>query len=83
MHDYTELAFAGEHDKVRAVLDPIRHALKSTRPGGKPQAHQNYWQELLGQVGGPVRAPMLQLTDEKRERTGTAFAVCGLHLLED
>jgi 4-hydroxy-tetrahydrodipicolinate synthase len=38
-----------------ASLQPVREALKRTRPGGKPQAHQKYWQELLGQVGGHVR----------------------------
>jgi len=81
MKEYTELAFAGEIDKARAVrdsLDPVRQALKSTRPGGKPQAHQKYWQELLGQAGGPVRPPLLQLTDEEKARTKAAFAACGL-----
>ena len=83
MHDYTQLAFAGEFAKARAVrdsLDPIRKALKSTRPGGKPQAHQKYWQELLGQAGGPVRAPLLQLTDAEKDATRVAFESCGLQL---
>ena len=83
MHDYTALAFAGEVDKARAIrdsLDPVRRALKETRPGGKPQAHQKYWQELLGQAGGPVRAPLLQLSDEEKQRTKTAFDTCGLSL---
>ena len=81
MHEYTELAMAGEVNKARAVrdsLEPVRHALKSTRPGGKPQAHQKYWQELLGQVGGPVRAPMLQLTEDEKTATRRAFETCGL-----
>lgn len=81
MHEYTELAFAGEVEKARAVrgsLDPVRKALRETRPGGKPQAHQKYWQELLGQVGGPVRRPLLQLTEEEKERTRAAFEACGL-----
>lgn len=83
MHDYTQLAFAGEFAKARAVrdsLDPVRKALKSTRPGGKPQAHQKYWQELLGQAGGPVRAPLLQLTDAEKDATRAAFETCGLRL---
>ncbi len=83
MHDYTELAFAGRIDearKLRDSLDPVRNALKSTRPGGKPQAHQKYWQELLGQAGGPVRAPLLQLMDEERAETKAAFETCGLKL---
>jgi 4-hydroxy-tetrahydrodipicolinate synthase len=81
MHDYTELAFAGEIDRARAVrdsLDPVRAALKGTRPGGKPQAHQKYWQELLGQAGGPVRPPLLQLSEAERAATKAAFEACGL-----
>ena len=81
MHEYTQLAFAGKLDearKVSASLDPVRQALKSTRPGGKPQAHQKYWQELLGQAGGPVRPPLLQLTEEDKAATRAAFESCGL-----
>jgi 4-hydroxy-tetrahydrodipicolinate synthase len=81
MRDYTDLAMAGNIAEARALrdsLEPVRHALKSTRPGGKPQAHQKYWQELLGQVGGPVRRPMLQLTEAERAATRAAFATCGL-----
>lgn len=81
MRAYTDLAMAGriaEARKIRDSLEPVRHALKSTRPGGKPQAHQKYWQELLGQVGGPVRRPMLQLTEAERAATRAAFATCGL-----
>lgn len=81
MHDYTQLAFNGEIEKARLVRDslaPVRAALMDTRPGGKPQAHQKYWQELLGQTGGPVRSPLLQLTDEEKEVTKCAFESCGL-----
>lgn len=83
MHEYTQLAFQGEREKARAVrdsLEPVRHALKSTRPGGKPQAHQKYWQELLGQAGGPVRFPLLQLTEAEKAATRAAFQECGLSL---
>ncbi|MGQ3027282.1 MAG: dihydrodipicolinate synthase family protein [Ferrovibrionaceae bacterium] len=81
MHDYTRLAFEGkveEARKIRDSLDPVRKALRSTRPGGKPQAHQKYWQELLGQVGGPVRRPMINLTEAEKAATRAAFAECGL-----
>jgi len=81
MREYTDLAFRGDHVAARAVrdsLEPVRRALKSTRPPGKPQAHQKYWQELLGQAGGPVRRPLLNLTEEERAATRAAFESCGL-----
>ncbi len=83
MFDYTQLAFQGrfsEARKVRDSLEPVRRAILDTKPGGKPQAHGKYWQELLGQVGGPVRAPLLQLSDEEKARTRVAFEACGLTL---
>jgi len=83
MFDYTELAFQGrfsEARKVRDSLEPVRRAILDTKPGGKPQAHGKYWQELLGQVGGNVRAPLLQLSDEEKARTRVAFESCGLKL---
>lgn len=83
MHDYTQLAFQGrfaEARQIRDSLDPVRRAILSTKPGGKPQAHGKYWQELLGQVGGAVRSPLLQLTEEEKARTREAFEACGLKL---
>ncbi|MFK8031309.1 MAG: dihydrodipicolinate synthase family protein [Gammaproteobacteria bacterium] len=83
MHEYTRLAFQGEFAKARIVkesLEPVRQALKNTRPADKPQAHQKYWQELLGQTGGPVRSPLLQLTEREKEATKAAFDACGLRL---
>jgi 4-hydroxy-tetrahydrodipicolinate synthase len=81
MHDYTQAAFAGRADEAREIsrsLDPVRDALMGTRPAEKPHAHQKYWQELLGQVGGRVRAPLLELTDEEKAITREAFEQCGL-----
>ncbi len=81
MRDYTDLAMAGQVERARAVrdsLEPVRAAMRRTRPGGKPQASQKYWQELLGQVGGPVRRPMLQLTEPERAAIRAAFEECGL-----
>ena len=83
MRAYTELAFAGKADEARRLrdsLDPVRHALKSTRPAEKPHAHQKYWQELLGQRGGHVRAPLLELTAAEKAATRAAFESCGLTL---
>ena len=86
MREYTDLAFAGRMDearKVRDSLEPVRRALKSTRPAGKPHAHQKFWQSLLGQVGGPPRLPMLPLTPEEEAQTQAAFEQCGLALSAD
>lgn len=83
MHDYTQAAFDGRLDDARAIsrsLEPVRAALKGTRPAEKPHAHQKYWQELLGQVGGRVRAPMLELTDEEKGVTREAFEQSGLQV---
>ena len=84
MRLYTDLALGGEAEQARRVrdsLNPVREALKRTRPGAKPHAHQKYWQELLGQVGGPVRPPMLELTDAEKQATRQAFESCGLEAM--
>jgi len=81
MHDYTQAALAGKADEARAIsasLEPVREALWGTRPAEKPHSHQKYWQELLGQVGGHVRFPLLELTDEEKSATRDAFEQCGL-----
>ena len=85
MHEYTQLAFAGkaaEARKVRDSLEPVRRALKETRPPGKAAAHQKYWQELLGQAGGAVRRPLLGLTEQEKAATRAAFDACGLKAKE-
>jgi 4-hydroxy-tetrahydrodipicolinate synthase len=83
MHEYTELAMRGEAAKARAVhagLEPVRRALKSSRPPGKAAAHQKYWQELLGQAGGAVRRPLLALSEAEKAATRAAFESCGLRV---
>ena len=83
MRDYTDAAFAGRADDARAIrdsLEPVRCALRDTRPAEKPHAHQKYWQELLGQRGGTVRPPLLELTNAEKVKTRAAFEACGLQL---
>lgn len=83
MLDYTSAAMEGRVDEARAIshsLDPVRDALRESRPPEKPHAHQKYWQELLGQVGGRVRTPLLELTDAERAATRSAFERCGLQV---
>ena len=58
---------------MKNSLQPIRDALKTTRPAGKAAAHQKYWQELLGQAGGRVRRPLLELTEAEKAATRAAF----------
>ena len=43
-------------------------------------AQQKYWADLLGQVGGPVRRPLLNLTAEEKEIVKLAFDECGLRV---
>lgn len=81
MREYTDLAFKGEHAKARAVrdsLEPVRDAIRRTQPPEKPHAFAKYWQELLGQAGGRVRHPMLELTETEKAKVREAFASCGL-----
>ena len=83
MHDYTQAAFAGDAAEARRIsesLNPVRDALKRTRPAEKPHAHQKYWQHLLGQVGGRVRPPLLELTGDEKAATREAFDQCGLRV---
>src|SRR5882757_659306 len=81
MRDYTDLALRGDVARAKAVrdsLDPVREAFRRSRPAEKFHAHSKYWQELLGQVGGAVRPPMLGLTAAQAEATRRAFESCGL-----
>ncbi|MEX0283781.1 MAG: dihydrodipicolinate synthase family protein [Paracoccaceae bacterium] len=83
MNEYTRLAFAGKADEARRVFDslnPVRDAMKRTKPAGKPTAFGKYWQELLGQTGGRVRAPMLELTDAEKTIIQAGFQECGLQI---
>ena len=83
IHDYTELAFAGDAAgarRVRDSLQPARAAFQASKPAGKPQAHSKVWQEMLGQVGGPVRRPLLPLTEAERRVVAEQFARSGLRL---
>ncbi len=81
MQEYTELAFQGRFEEARRVrdsLEPVRQALAASRMPGTPHAQQKYWQDLLGQVGGPVRRPLLQLAESERATIRHAFEQSGL-----
>jgi 4-hydroxy-tetrahydrodipicolinate synthase len=83
MREYTDLALRGEVARAKAVRDsltPVREAIRRTRPAEKFHSHSKYWQELLGQVGGAVRRPMLELSEAEKDATRRAFETCGLKL---
>ncbi len=83
MREYTDLAFKGEIARAKIVrdsLNPVREAFRRSRPLEKPPSHSKFWQELLGQVGGLTRPPMLALTEAEKEATRQEFAACGLKL---
>ena len=83
MNEYTQLAFADKADEARRVFDslnPVRDAMKRTKPAGKPTAFGKFWQELLGQRGGRVRAPMLELSEAEKMIIQKAFDECGLQV---
>jgi 4-hydroxy-tetrahydrodipicolinate synthase len=83
MREYTDLALRGEIARAKAVrdsLNPVREAIRRTRPAEKFHSHSKYWQELLGQAGGAVRRPMLELTEAEKDATRRAFEGCGLKL---
>ena len=83
MREYTDLAMRGEVARAKAVrdsLNPVREAIRRTRPPEKFHSHSKYWQELLGQAGGAVRRPMLELSDAEKDATRRALESCGLKL---
>ena len=83
MREYTALAMRGVVARAKAVrdsLNPVREAMRRTRPPEKFHSHSKYWQQLLGQAGGAVRRPMLELTEAEKDATRRAFEGCGLKL---
>lgn len=81
MADYSHAAWAGDAAAAKAISDslaPVRKAFKSSRPAEKPHSHSKYWQELLGQRGGHVRRPMLELTPQEKTAIARAFEASGL-----
>jgi 4-hydroxy-tetrahydrodipicolinate synthase len=83
MREYTDLAMRGEVGRAKVVrdsLNPVREAFRRTRPPEKFHSHSKYWQELLGQYGGAVRQPMLELTEAEKDAICRAFDGSGLKL---
>lgn len=74
LKQYTALALKGEFDKAAKIseqLDPLRKILNAIfwekyKKGVYSVAHFKYWLELMGLPGGPVRSPLLQITEEEK-----------------
>jgi 4-hydroxy-tetrahydrodipicolinate synthase len=87
MHEYSELGLAGRFDeakKVRDSFEPLRevHEKWMREPWLKhqliPIAYLKAWTEMLGMAAGPVRAPLLQITDAERATLRADLEGCGL-----
>ena len=85
MREYTRLALAGEITKAEAVaatLDPVR-AVAAKWLSGEPRlidtvASIKAWAGLVGMSGGPVRPPLVSLTDAERAELAEDLAAAGL-----
>ena len=72
--DYTKLALEGKWDEARKIFDdlqPVRDILTEVfftayAKGVYTIGMFKYWLELLGQPGGPVRAPLVNATEEEK-----------------
>ena len=81
MRDYTDLAFARRGGEGQGGARQPQSGARGVPPhaaGREAAGASKYWQELLGQAGGRVRPPMLELTDAEKEATRRAFETCGL-----
>lgn len=76
MRDYTELALQGRFAEAEAIsreLEPLRevHERWMRDPWVKDRiiaiAYLKAWSEMMGLAGGPVRPPLLQITDKERQ----------------
>lgn len=77
MREYAELGLAGRFDEAEAVsrkLQPLRSVAKywlserSHESGILPIAAIKAWSEMLGMAAGPVRTPLLQMSEHDRSK---------------
>lgn len=87
MQKYTELGLGGRFDEAAAVRDelaPVREAHERwmREPWLQhriiPIAYLKAWTEMLGLAAGPVRAPLLQITDDERRQLKADLERSGL-----
>ena len=87
INDYTRAALAGDMNTATAIcrsLNPLRVVLAKWIPGygnagaRLAVAEQKYWMELVGMVGGPVRAPCSEMTAEAKAEMRADLEATGL-----
>ncbi|MBT3351011.1 MAG: dihydrodipicolinate synthase family protein, partial [Nitrospinaceae bacterium] len=84
--EYTDYVFAGDvanAAKISASLGEIRKVnakwiLDPWRKGNMSQSAMKTWMELIGMAGGPVRPPVVELTDEEKESLRSDLERVGL-----
>ena len=86
LKDYTEAAMAGDISRATEIacsLQPLRelHAkwiMGYWRAGRMPLAEMKAWQEVIGMHGGPVRPPVLEMTEEARAELEADLKATGI-----
>ena len=84
--DYTERALAGdvaEATRIAASLQPIRELhgkwiMGYWLSGRMPLSEMKYWQELIGMAGGPVRPPIIEMTEAAQMELRADLVATGL-----
>jgi 4-hydroxy-tetrahydrodipicolinate synthase len=87
MREYTELALGGDSAgaaEVAATLQPVRAVAakwlhgEAARRRGSPVPYIKAWAGLLGMSGGPVRAPLTQVSAAELEALAADLKAAGL-----
>jgi len=86
VRDYTEAAMAGDITRAAAIarsLQPLRelHAkwiMGYWHRGRMPLSEMKAWQEIIGMHGGPVRPPVLAITEAARAELAADLARTGI-----
>ncbi|MFQ5813134.1 MAG: dihydrodipicolinate synthase family protein [Anaerolineae bacterium] len=84
---YTELAFAGQMEEAQSIATALEARRRvyhrwMVEPwierGVVPIAYLKHWTELMGMAAGPVRPPLLPLTEEEKTALRTDLERVGL-----
>lgn len=87
VNDYTRAALDGDMNtatKICRSINPLRSVLAKWIPGygsagGRMAiAEQKFWMECIGMVGGPVRTPCAEMTEEAKAQMRADLEATGL-----